>query len=155
MPDTDDQTTTETTTPNTEDGPETTDDGPAAAPEDAGTGEQPDTFPRSVVEKLRRENATYRERAGRADALAERLMAATVRDATAGILADPTDLTDTADLVDDDGYPDPDKITDAARSLVEHKPHLADRRPRGDIGQGARHAPEPVDLAEMLRSRAG
>ncbi len=126
-------------------------DEPVSPPGDT----EPETFPRSVVEELRRENAGYRTRAQRADALAERLMTATVREATAGVLADPTDLpTGQPDqLLGDDGFPDAGKIADAARELVTRKPHLADRRPRGDVDQGARTTSADVDLAGMLRAR--
>lgn len=120
-----------------------------------GTDEEPegDTFPREYVEKLREENARYRTRAGKADEATARLLAATVKEATAGILTDPTDLPD-GDYLDGDGWPDPDAITIAARDLVEAKPHLADRRPRGNIGQGASPDPGQASLADMLRSRA-
>src|SRR5699024_1753562 len=37
------------------------------------TDEEPDTFPREYVEKLRDENARYRQRAGTADDLARRV----------------------------------------------------------------------------------
>jgi len=128
-------------------------------PEDVSpTGEtEPESFPRAYVEQLRQESAGYRTRAQRADALAERLMAATVRQATAGVLADPTDLDVSRDLehlLDDDGFPDVGKIAEAARELVTRKPHLADRRPRGDVDQGARHAGDSVDLAGILRAGA-
>ena len=50
------------------------------APDTTDTAENPDdtagddeTFPRAVVEKLRDENAKYRQRAQTADTLAERL----------------------------------------------------------------------------------
>lgn len=125
------------------------------SPEDVSpTGEtEPETFPREYVEQLRQESAGYRTRAQRADALAERLMVATVREATAGILADSTDLVTTDALLDDNGMPDPERIAEAARELVGRKPHLADRRPRGDADQGARSTSADVDLAGMLRAR--
>ena len=116
---------------------------------------EPDTFPRQYVEDLRRESAGYRDRAKRADALAERLLAATVREATAGILADPTDLPMSDDLYDADGFPDAEAITAAARALVGRKPHLGDRRPTGDVDQGARETSEPVNLAGLVRGLAG
>ena len=116
---------------------------------------EPETFPRAYVEQLRQESAGYRTRAQRADAHAERLMAATVRESVAGILADPTDLpTGQLDqLRDEDGFPDVGKIAAAARELIARKPHLADRRPRGDVDQGARTTSADVDLAGMLRAR--
>lgn len=134
---------------------------PAPTPADTdaqnGTGgdQDPETFPREYVQKLRRESAGYRARAQRADEAARRLLALTVREATSGILADPTDLPLDGDLVDDDGWPDPEKIKAAAEELVQRKPHLGDRRPRGDVGQGARPDTQPVNLAELIRRRAG
>jgi hypothetical protein len=106
------------------------------------------------VEDLRRESAGYRDRAKRADALAERLLAASVATATAGILADPSDLPASDDLLDDDGFPDPEAIATAARSLVERKPHLGDRRPTGTVDQGAREGAETINLAGMIRGLA-
>ena len=76
--------------------------------------------------------------------------------ATADILADPTDLPLGDDLLDEDGYPDAERIATAARALVERKPHLADRRPTGEVDQGARdEGPKPFDFAGLLRRAAG
>lgn len=122
-------------------------------PEEPEVDPDGDTFPRSYVEKLRDENARYRTRATKADEAAQRLLAATVASTTTGILADPTDLPD-GEYLDGDGWPDPDLIRTAAETLVASKPHLADRRPRGSIGQGASPAAGEVDLAGFLRSRA-
>ena len=75
------------------------------------------------------------------------MLAATVREATAGILADPTDRPAIDDLYDEDGYPDPERIADAARELVARKPHLADRRPAAPVEQGPRDQAKDVNLA--------
>lgn len=106
------------------------------------------TFSRTYVEKLRRENAGYRERANQADALAARLHTALV--AATGRMADPTDLPfDSAHLDDEQA------LTDAIDDLLARKPHLANRRPFGDVGQGQQgKTSEPVNLADLLRSRA-
>lgn len=140
----DDDTTPDETTEDTETGAETA---PDAAEGEDGTDE-PDTFPRAYVERLRRENAGHRERAARADQLAQRLHLALVT--ATGRLADPTDLPFDATHLDD-----ADALTAAVDELLARKPHLASRRPTGDVGQGARPAGESVDLAGMLRSRAG
>lgn len=58
-----------------------------------------ETFPRKVVEDLRRENANYRTRAQRADDLAARLHTSLV--AATGRLADPSDLTFDESHLDD------------------------------------------------------
>lgn len=112
------------------------------------SGSGADTFSRTYVEKLRRENAGYRERANRADDLAKRLHTALVQ--ATGRLADPTDLPFDAAHLDD-----PDALAAAIDALLAGKPHLASRRPFGDVGQGNRgNSAEPVNLADMLRARA-
>jgi hypothetical protein len=125
-------------------------------------------YPAEIVQNLRREAADRRRKARDADEartaaeqratqLSERLIATTVAQ-HATTLADPADLlahVDTADLTDDDGMPDPAKITIAAAGLLAKKPHLASRKPSGDIDQGARgDAPEAVDFAGLLRGAA-
>lgn len=133
---------------------ETPDDTTAETPvEDAveDTIETPDddaeTFPRSVVEKLRQENGRYRQRAAQADAYAQRLHTALV--AATGRLADPTDLEFDAEHLDD-----PDALTEAIDVLLTDKPHLASRKPVGDIGQGNRGGSgEPFSLLGMLKAR--
>lgn len=119
----------------------------------ADTGdEQPDanaeTFPRSVVEKLRQENGKYRQRAAQTDAYALRLHTALV--AATGRLADPADLPYDAAHLDD-----AEALTAAVDELLADKPHLATRKPVGDIGQGNRGgASEPFSLLGMLKERA-
>ncbi|WBP93862.1 hypothetical protein O6072_22965 [Mycolicibacterium neoaurum] len=109
-----------------------------------------ETFTRAYVEKLRRESQRYRERAGEADALAQRLHTALV--AATGKLADPADLPfDAAHLDEADGVA---AMAAAIDELLAAKPHLRSRRPFGDIGQGATRSDETVDLAGILRSRA-
>ncbi|SLL01463.1 Uncharacterised protein [Mycobacteroides abscessus subsp. abscessus] len=105
-----------------------------------------DTFPRQVVEDLRRENGKYRQRAQQADTYAARLHAELVR--ATGKLADPTDLPFDAEHLDD-----PEKMVAAIDELLEAKPHLASRRPTGDIGQGQR-GPESssFSLLDTLKS---
>jgi len=124
-----------------------TDDADAGSDEDVADGDA-DTFPRSYVVKLRTENAQYRERARSADTYAERLHTELVR--ATGKLADPTDLEFAEEHLDD-----PDALAAALGDLLARKPHLASRRPTGDIGQGASPvAASSVDLAALLRQRA-
>ena len=105
-----------------------------------------ETFSRPYVERLRRENQKYRDQARTADALAQRLHVALV--AATGKLADPTDLE-----FNDAHLDDADALTVAIDELIERKPHLASRRPVGDIGQGATRTSETVDLAGIMRAR--
>lgn len=115
---------------------------------------KPETFDREYVEELRRENAAARVRAKRADTLAAAL--ATSYAELAGRLADSTDLPYSPDLCDEDGVPDEQKVRAAVDALLERKPHLASRRPVGDVGQGARPGePDGVSLAGLLRAGAG
>ncbi len=122
-----------------------TPDTPEVPEEDA---DEPDTFPRAVVEELRRENAEARTKAKRADEMSRRLHLELVR--ATGRLADPDDLP-----YDEAHLEDVDVMAAAIDALIAKKPHLASRRPRGDVGQGATADAATVDLAGMLRSRAG
>ncbi|OCB21298.1 hypothetical protein A5674_03270 [Mycobacterium malmoense] len=122
------------------DDPQTVHDGEQSEPE-------PETFPRSYVEDLRQENGKYRQRAQQADAYAQRLHTELVR--ATGRLADPTDLPFDAEHLDD-----PDKLSNALDDLLASKPHLASRRPTGDIGQGDRGpASGAFSLLGMLKER--
>lgn len=98
--------------------------------EQAPEPDQPETFPREYVEQLRKEAADNRVKAKRTDELAERLHTSLV--AATGRLADPTDLP-----FDEAHLDDAEALDAAISSLVEAKPHLASRVPRGNIGQGA------------------
>ncbi len=101
---------------------------PNPAPEAA---DEPETFPREYVERLRRENAEARVGAKRSEALAARLVAALA--AQTGRLADASDLPYSDDLLDDEGLPDGEKVRAAVADLIERKPHLASTRPVGDV----------------------
>lgn len=113
----------------TDETPETPD---AETPEtDETPPEDGDTFPREYVERLRRESAEHRTRAKRADELAARVFRLEV--AATGRLADPDDLP-----YDDALLEDPAALTAAIDALLSAKPHLASRRPRGEVDQGVR-----------------
>jgi len=105
--------------------------------------QQEDTFPRSYVEELRKESARYRERSS---GLAKRLHTALV--AATGRLADPADLD-----FNDAHLDNPEALEAAIESLLASKPHLASRRPRGDVGQGVRADETAVSLGTLLRAR--
>lgn len=69
---------------------------------------------------------------------------------TTARLADPTDLEFSEDHLDA-----PDALAAALDDVLARKPHLATRRPTGEIGQGASPlAASSVDLAALLRQRA-
>lgn len=119
---------------------------PETAPEPVE--EEPDTFPREYVEKLRKEAAGHRDRAKQADDLREALWAARV--AATGRLADPSDLP-----LPDDGDPlDIEAVNAAVDALVTTKPHLAARTVAGTVGQGHSELTTHTDLAGILRARA-
>lgn len=108
---------------------------------------EPETFPREYVQKLRDESAKYRTKAGKADDLARRLHVALV--AATGRLADPEDLP-----FDESHLEDEDDLLSALDDLLVRKPHLASRKPSGDVGQGAGSGSDDFNLAGLLRSRA-
>lgn len=109
--------------------------------------DDPETFPREYVVKLRDESARNRQRAADGDALAARLHAALV--AATGRLADPSDLP-----FDDARLDDAEALTTVLDDLLARKPHLASRKPSGDVGQGAGSGADGFSLAGMLRTRA-
>ncbi len=156
-----------TTGTGTDPAPDTTGTGPSSPTDGpdspAGVGDlqgqdrmaqdEPRSFSREYVQRLRDEAASHRIKAKRADTLASRLVASLA--AQTNRLADPTDLVFTPDLLDDDGMPNETKVADAIEDLVRRKPHLASRRPaESDVGQGAQSEPDAVSLADLLRQGA-
>jgi hypothetical protein len=126
---------------------------PGPAADDASPREDPaETFDRAYVQKLRDEAAGHRVKAKRADALAASLVTATA--ALTGKLADATDLPFDEALLGEDGFFDEDKVRAAVDELVKRKPHLAARRPTGNVGQGARPEAQEDGLAALLRRGA-
>lgn len=117
---------------------------PEQTPDDA------DTFPRSYVEELRGENATYRNRAkdaeSKADELAQALWTERVR--SLGVLADPADLP-----YDPEALEDLDLIRQQADDLLGAKPHLRTRKITERAGQGERGT-ESISLVELLQRGA-
>ncbi|MGO2862872.1 MAG: hypothetical protein ACTIC1_17065 [Brevibacterium sp.] len=117
---------------------------------DQPTGEsddEQDTFPREYVEKLRDENARYRQRAGQADDLAQQLHTLLVEQT--GRLADPSDLN-----FDEAHLEDPESLTASIDELLSKKPHLATRIARGDIEQGATPSDPEFSLTGIMRNHA-
>lgn len=110
--------------------------------------EEPETFPREYVEKLRKENGDNRVKAKKADDYANRLHNLLVKET--GRLADPTDLP-----FDEEHLTNPSTVNAAIDALLATKPHLASRKPMGDIGQGIMsEASETISLAGLLRANA-
>ncbi|MEE6288625.1 hypothetical protein V2J52_13265 [Georgenia sp. MJ173] len=105
-----------------------------------------ETFPRAYVEELRQENGKYRQRAQQTDDLAARLHVELVR--ATGRLADPSDLAYAEDHLDS-----PEALAAAVDELLATKPHLASRKPRGNVGQG-HTSTDSVNLASILRAAA-
>lgn len=106
---------------------------------------EPDTFPRSYVESLRREAAEHRTRAADRDALAERLHRSLVA-ADGRLVADDV-LPYVPEHLDD-----PDVLSAAIGALIADRPYLAKpQRPSGDVGQGKAAAPAPFSLIDALR----
>ncbi len=111
--------------------------------------DEPETFDRDYVEKLRKEAAESRVKAKDRDTLAAALWTAQV--AATGRLADATDIP----MPDDADPLDVEAITAAVDTLLARKPHLASRKPRGDVGQGHNGgATGGVSLSGMLRAGA-
>lgn len=113
--------------------------------------ENADTFPREYVEKLRTENAEFRTKAKAAEEALAPLQARLVTAAVekTGRLADPSDLVFDPSYLDDETA-----LTAAIDALVESKPHLASRRVRDDIGQGAGEPNTEFNLAGLLSANA-
>lgn len=117
--------------------------------QDDETDQDAESFPRSYVEKLRKESKGYRDRAKTAeqnlDATLHELF--TARVTATGKLADPDDLAYDAELLADD-----DKLTEAVDELIKRKPHLAKRRVGGPVGQGVTGTKdEPFSLLGRLQ----
>lgn len=93
------------------------------------------TYPAKVVKDLRKENASYRERARTAEARADELSRAlfTARVEATGKLASVDDLPFDPALLDD-----ADALNGAIDDLIAKRPHYAKRRVTGPIGQGER-----------------
>lgn len=101
-------------------------------------------FSKEYVQELRDEAAKYRTRAKRTENLEQRLHDALVK--LDGRLQDASDLQfDPERLSEDDG------IAKAITALIEDKPHLAKRTPRGDVGAGKGTPEGAPDLISIMR----
>lgn len=114
---------------------------------------EPDMFSAAYVAELRAEAAEHRVGAKKMTAFRDAYREASIREAAREILADPADLAWSDEFDGEDGMPDSEKISEAAKAFADAKPHLA--RARGDVGQGFRgDESDSVDLASLLRAGA-
>lgn len=128
------------------------DTAPPSEPQEAASGaeDDPATFSREYVAKLRQEAAEARVKAKRTDDANARLLAAYV--AGTGRIVDPDAVALSDDLIGDDGLVDREKVAAKVDALVAAKPYLASRTPTSPIPQGALpEEPEPVGLFARLR----
>ncbi|ROR53281.1 hypothetical protein EDD41_0416 [Luteococcus japonicus] len=108
------------------------------------TTDEPESFPREYVEKLRKEAADNRAKAKAAEALQHEVFG--LRVAALGKLHDASDMPFDPALLED-----PDKLAQAVDELVTRKPYLARQVVAGSIGQGAAPATPSVSLIDALR----
>lgn len=111
--------------------------GTPETPSDSTSEEQShenDMFPRSYVEELREEAASWRVKAKKAEGVEEALRALAIEHYARGVLADVSALEWTEDMANDDGMPDGAKIREAAEALLKEHPSLG--RPRGNVLAG-------------------
>lgn len=122
-----------------------------AESDDTPDDDDPDTFDRAYVERLRRESGDHRRRAREAEQVADELRAQLWRERvdSLGLLADPGDLPFDAELLDD-----PEGIRAAVDKLLDERPHLRSRRIRERIGQGEGSPTSGVSLSALLRGGA-
>lgn len=101
-------------------------------------------FSKEYVQELRDEAAKYRTRAKRTENLEQRLHDALVK--LDGRLQDASDLQFDPDRLEEEGG-----IEDAITALIENKPHLARRTPKGDVGAGVGDTDGTPDLISLMR----
>lgn len=125
--------------------------------------QEPEVFDAAYVEKLRTENAERRAAAKAAEAKAlkaqQRVNAIVVERAASSVLADANDLllnNPDADIYDEAGEVDEEKVKAAAEALLESKPYLAARQFGGDIGAGPRGKDKQAfSFSNWLQQAAG
>lgn len=127
--------------------------GEVTTPETENDGLGDDTFPRSYVEELRRENASYRDKAktaqARADELSRELFTAKVE--ATGKVENAAEIPYNADILNN-----PDALNAAIDAAIADRPYIKRRNIVGDAGQGAgkdrRSKPTvPQDFSELFR----
>lgn len=137
-----------------------TTEAPAESERDTGADEAP-SGPAAQAAKYR---VRLREAEAARDALAERLNTLQCREVerlAAEHLADSGDLwlagTNLADLLDEAGNVDPERVTEVVRRVVGSRPHWAAKpkpgqpyRPGRELKSGATLAPPPAGWANLL-----
>lgn len=145
-------------------------DGPQTNDPDNDTPRPPQAAPdddSGQMERPASREARYRREAREAQALVAELtervtrMQRTEVERLAARLHDPGDLwtgVDLAELLNEDGQVDPERVAEAVAALSDSKPHLIKPPRRSNFGQGNR---TPVDMGtgttwgSVLRGRAG
>lgn len=146
-------TTTDTTTSDTDEVDVVDTTGDQGVDDDAGNGDaSPSSDSNAEAAKWRRK---LRDAEAERDALAERLAAhdrAAVEAAVADRMIRPADLwltgVEVADLLDDDGNVDAEKLTECLDGLLEERPHWAAPRPMPS------HRPIPKGGTDPTTSRS-
>lgn len=133
------------------------------ATETQETTDQTEKFDAAYVEKLREENAKHRKEAQAAKTKAtkaqNRANQVVLAKELAGVLSDPNDLlvyVPEADIYDESGDVDPEKVKPVVDGLLESRPYLANRVFGGDVGMGDRGpaTPEQWSFSDYLRANA-
>lgn len=131
-----------------------------ASAQDGGERDDTDGGPNREAAKWRRRlRGVEGERDRLAGVVEQYQIAAVERLATTGpaALASGSDLwkagVDLAELIDDDGAVDAERVGAAVARVVAEQPHW--RRPAADLGQGVRTpaSTPPPDLASIMRDR--
>lgn len=120
----------------------------ATEPVDTDALNAENTRLKDEVARLKDENAKRRIDSQATEDLRHRLHVELVR--ATGRLADPSDLPYTADHLTDS-----DALNSAVDQLLESKPHLRARTPKGDVGQGNRgQSEQPTTWLDILKNFA-
>lgn len=113
-----------------------------------------DSFPRSYVEKLRREAQSLRERAMSAEAAQESVKELQRQLVLERVKADGR-LVEASELPFDETYAtDPEALTAAVTELLERKPYLSSQRFSSTLHQGATATDAGFSFVDALRRNA-
>lgn len=108
-----------------------------------------ETFPRSYVEELRRENASWRDKARTAETRADELSRAlfTAKVEATGKVENPAEIPYSGDILDD-----ADALNQAIDAAISERPYIKRRNITGDAGQGVKsNTNAPQDFSALFR----